>query len=120
MNLRLVLSSGPNIVTAPPSCVRPVHGNVTYEVFGWHPAEGYGQVWLLLPMTLMNLASLAVCAAAMIMGRLKYRYDFEPMDTRALLTARVIEGGTESDEDDDGAISKKVDWGDGVRYREGF
>jgi hypothetical protein len=70
-------------------------------------------------MTLMNLASLAVCIAAITMGRFQYKCDFEPMDTRALLTARVIHENVDSDEED-GGRDKKVDWGDGVKFREAF
>jgi hypothetical protein len=68
MNARLVLSLKPIMATAPASCIRPVHGNLTYEVVGWYPAAGNGQVWLLIPMTFTNLASLAIWIMAMRMG----------------------------------------------------
>jgi hypothetical protein len=104
------------MATAPASCIHPIHGNLTYEVLGWYPAAGNGQVWLLIPMTLMNLAFLIIWIVAMKMGRFQYRCNFEPMDTRAMLTARVINEKVDSNEENDGR-DKKVDWEDGVKFR---
>ncbi|KAJ2921294.1 hypothetical protein H1R20_g15798, partial [Candolleomyces eurysporus] len=53
----------------------------------------------------MNLASLAICVKALKMGRLRYRYDFDPTDTRSLLAAMADSGG-----------SKGADWEDGVKF----
>jgi hypothetical protein len=102
--------------TAPLSCIRPAKGSITYEVFGWHPAPGVSQVGLLVPMTLMNLASLAICVAAMVMGRFKYRSDIEPTSTRSLLAARVVDtNGDDSDEAGQGK-DKTVGWDNRVRF----
>ncbi|RXW15676.1 hypothetical protein EST38_g10179 [Candolleomyces aberdarensis] len=87
---RLFYSISPDF---PDSCQREVNGVITYSVVGWYPATGYAQVGLLIPMTLMNLASLAVCAMALKMGQLRYRYNFDPTDTRSLLAATADRGG---------------------------
>ena len=92
--------------------MRELNGTMTYSVIGWYPAIGYSQVGLLIPMTLMNLVSLAICLMALKMGRLGYRYNFDPTDTRSLLTAMVLNKGARSDRDG----SKEADWEDGVKF----
>ncbi|KAJ2921295.1 hypothetical protein H1R20_g15801, partial [Candolleomyces eurysporus] len=100
MSIRLFYS-----ISLPDSCQRAVNGILTYSVVGWYPATGYAQVGLLIPMTLMNLASLAICATALKMGQLRYRYDFDPTDTRSLLAAMADRGG-----------SKEAGWEDRVKF----
>jgi hypothetical protein len=70
-------------------------------------------------MALTNLASLAIWIAAMRMGRFRYQCNSDPMDTRALLTARVIDEEVDSDEENDGR-EKMVDWGHGVKFPKAF
>lgn len=116
MQTRISLSLKPVIDTAPLSCIRPVNGSITYEVFGWHPAPGASQVGLLVPMTLMNLASLAICVAAMVMGRFKYQSDIEPTNTLSLLNAKVIDtNGGDSDEAGQGKDTT-AGWDKRVRF----
>ncbi|KAJ2912776.1 hypothetical protein MD484_g7639, partial [Candolleomyces efflorescens] len=119
MHSRMLISSRP-YGTIPASCNRTVEGSRTYEVFGWNPGPGAGQVLLLIPMTLMNLASLSIFVAAMIMGRFKYQHsEFQPMDTRALLTAKVAGEDTGSDQH---AVRRgpKGDWEKRVDFLEVF
>jgi hypothetical protein len=62
-------------------------------------------------MTLVNLASLAIFVAAITMGRFGYRRNFRPMDTRSLLTARVVTEDIGGDKDS-GARDRSADWED--------
>ncbi|KAJ2919653.1 hypothetical protein MD484_g768, partial [Candolleomyces efflorescens] len=106
---RLLISSRP-YGTLPPNCNRVVDGSRTFEVFGWDPSVRGGQLLLLIPMTLMNLASLAIFVAAMIMGRFRYQHStLQPMDTRSLLTAKVLSEDSRGGEHG-GRRDPKEDW----------
>jgi hypothetical protein len=64
----------------------------------------------------MNLASLAICVASMVMGRFKYRSDIEPTNTRSVLTAKVVDSnGGDSDEAGQGK-DKTVGWDNRVEF----
>ena len=117
MDTRYLVTSQPLGGLPPSKCKRPISGSLTYEVFGWYPPTNGPQIWLLVPMTLMNLASLAIFLAAIKIGGFGYRRDLRPMDTRYLLTARV---GNEAIEGDKKHWSRvdKVDWEDRVRFLE--
>jgi hypothetical protein len=72
-------------------------------------------------MTLMNLASLAIFVVAMTMGRFGYQHqrDLQPMDTRSLLTARVVNEDTSGGEHRHGK-DKQADWEGRVNFLEAF
>ena len=119
MHSRMLISSRP-YGAIPASCNRTVEGSRTYQVFGWNPAPGASQVLLLIPMTLMNLASLSLFVAAMIMGRFKYQHsELQPMDTRSLLTAKVAGEDTSNDQHA-GRRDPKGDWEKRVEFLEVF
>jgi hypothetical protein len=98
----------------PPTCFREVRGSVDYTVMGWFAHMSYVQVAFLLPMTIINLSTLAILLAAMWMGGLRYKYDFEPTDTRSILGASVGGQGLRGD----GDCTNEVRWGDRVTYQE--
>ncbi|KAJ2912774.1 hypothetical protein MD484_g7644, partial [Candolleomyces efflorescens] len=91
----------------PTTCLRDVTGSVSYSVRGWHinPGDVLTQAGLLVPMTLINLASLVILIKCFVLGRFQYRERvFDMANNISLLTASV------PDED-------RVKWGDKVRYR---
>ncbi|KAJ2913322.1 hypothetical protein MD484_g7099, partial [Candolleomyces efflorescens] len=89
-HMRLLYSLTPN---RPSSCTRPIKGVLIYRTFGWHAAPCIVKMHLLVAGTLMNLVSLAICIAALVKGRFRYRTNIDPTDTRVLLRARVSGGG---------------------------
>jgi hypothetical protein len=89
-HMRLLYSITPN---RPEACTRPITGTLEYETFGWHAEPCIVKLHFLVGATLMNLVSLAICIAAVIKGRFKYRTSLDPTDTRALLKARVSDEG---------------------------
>jgi len=71
--------------TPPPkSCNRDVTGNVTYTVTGW--SVNHRNIYFLLPMTFINLATLILVIIATYLGD-KILYEFDPTDARSLVFA---------------------------------
>ncbi|KAJ2913781.1 hypothetical protein MD484_g6641, partial [Candolleomyces efflorescens] len=101
---RLIYSLGEN---PPQTCLRNITGSVTYSVRGWYISNAWTQAGLLLPMTLINLASLSLLIACFVIGKFQYRYQFDATDNVSLLAARV-----EGHQGRDGGI----EWGNKVRY----
>lgn len=95
MYLRLLHSAAPN---PPPTCIRKVTGNVTYVAIGWESKLQH--VGFLMPMTLLNIASLCIIVVAMVKTvptSSLYRL-MDPMDARRIYEA---EGSPrKSDEDE--------------------
>ncbi|KAJ2919625.1 hypothetical protein MD484_g767, partial [Candolleomyces efflorescens] len=117
MSTRLFVSLNPVFATAPSSCMRPVQGHLTYEVFGWFAAPGASQVGLLIPMTLLNLASLAIYVIAVTMGRFNPRNNQALIDPRSLLAAKVVSTNTDNGElDHRHAKGGRVAWEDRVAF----
>ncbi|RXW24321.1 hypothetical protein EST38_g1511 [Candolleomyces aberdarensis] len=85
---RLVYSLGAN---PPSTCLRDVAGSVSYSVRGWHidSKDSFVQAGLLLPMTLINLASLILLLSCLFIGKFQYKHNFDATDNVSLLTARV-------------------------------
>ncbi|RXW24221.1 hypothetical protein EST38_g1599 [Candolleomyces aberdarensis] len=104
---RLVYSLGGN---PPPTCLRSITGSVTYSVRGWDISDSFTQAGLLLPMTLINLASLSLLLACFVMGKLNYQHAFDATDNIFLLTA-VVKG--EDGKEKRGA-NVEIKWGDRV------
>ncbi len=68
----------------------PAHpGDETYQVVGWFGELAH--IGFLMPMTLINLSSLAIIVAVLLMAGGQAR-DFESTDTRPLLAANAPEG----------------------------
>lgn len=83
---------------------------------GWHinSKDFFAQAGLLLPMTLINLASLILLVSCFFIGKFEYKYSFDATNNVSLLTALVPEKK-------DGHVG----WGNEVRYpqaqpQEGF
>ena len=94
----LIANPGP-----PPSCLRPVNGTLSEEVMGWVARPVH--IAFLLPVTIINLASLVV----IIIAKTKEKrgcYDFDPSDPRPLVLAENIL-----------AKGDPSGWTDGVSYR---
>jgi hypothetical protein len=86
----------------PSSCIRTVNGSLSAEVIGWFAKPVH--IGFLMPMTILNLASLVIVIA---MARAKGDcYGFDPSDPRPLLLAEPSLNETESS-----------GWADGVKYR---
>ncbi|KAJ2919627.1 hypothetical protein MD484_g762, partial [Candolleomyces efflorescens] len=102
---RLVYSIRPD---RPSTCLRDVTGSVSYSVRGWHikPQDFVAQAGLLLPMTLINLASLILLLSCFFIGKSRYRYSIDVTDKVSLLTAFVPQQDKEG----------RVRWGDGVEF----
>ena len=92
-------------VTNPPpsSCIRTVHGSLSAEVTGWFAKPVH--IGFLMPMTILNLASLVVILKAISMAR-RNCCEFDPSDLRPLVIAEHnLDEGEPSG------------WADGVKYR---
>ena len=87
---------------APESCLRTVNGTFSAEVTGWVAKPVH--IGFLLPMTILNLASLIVVLISI--KKAKRSYEFDPIDPRPLLLAMP-----NIDESDDSG------WADRVSYR---
>ena len=87
---------------APASCLRTLNGTFSAEVTGWVAKPVH--IGFLLPMTILNLASLIVVLISI--ARAKRSYEFDPIDPRPLLLAMP-----NPDESDDSG------WADSVSYR---
>ncbi|KAJ2926510.1 hypothetical protein H1R20_g10572, partial [Candolleomyces eurysporus] len=101
---RLIYSIGAD---PPPTCFRDVAGSVSYSVRGWHidSKDFFAQAGLLLPMTLINLASLILLLSCFFIGKFQYKHNFDATDNVSLLTAWVP-----------GAQSGQVRWDSKVQY----
>ena len=53
-------------VTRPSSCDRTVNGTLSYETLGW--SVKFENIWLLLPMTIINLVSFLFLLTSMSIG----------------------------------------------------
>ena len=84
------------------SCLRTVEGSATYAVVGWF--AGVDRAVFLMPMTLINLASLAIMIIVLVMAKGE-AHDFDPAEARELLTAGAPKGQT------------LEQWGDKVVYQ---
>ncbi|KAJ2913317.1 hypothetical protein MD484_g7090, partial [Candolleomyces efflorescens] len=80
-----------NGIAAPEACVRQVGGQVSYAVKGWYIPNPASQAGLLIPMTLINLASFTLLIISFVMGKLKYRFNFDATSSVQLLAAVVPE-----------------------------
>ena len=69
----------------PDSCNRTVTGHGWATFRGW-ARQGADTIGLLMPMTLVNLASLILTLMAMFLGK-KVLYQFDPTDPRSLIFA---------------------------------
>ena len=69
----------------PPSCDRTVEGWTDYAVLGWW--VNFGNVGYLLPMTIINLASLILLLVAMF-RRKKGSFKDDPTDPEVLVAAK--------------------------------
>ena len=88
----------------PPSCNRTLTGGfVEYQTRGW--SVELRNVGFLVPMTILNLASLVIILVAMF-NATDGAYKFDPFDPTALLSAsyKVEEG-------------QPMEWKDPVNYR---
>ena len=83
---RLIETAHNKSQPAPASCRRPVHGNLTYQVVGWH--YNRNTIQALIPPTLINLASFVLLLVAMLIGD-KVLYDMDPTDLRTFLLSPV-------------------------------
>jgi hypothetical protein len=99
--LRLIYSTFPD---RPQSCNRTVTGSVSYIVLGWFATAD--NIGYLMPMTLVNLASLCVLIRAMYHAK-GGGYKYDPLKPNALLAAST-------DVKDPDA---PVEWEDKVKYR---
>ena len=87
----------------PPSCLRPVNGTLSEEVMGWVAKPVH--IAFLLPVTIINLASLVVIVIAKAKEK-RGCYEFDPSDPRPLVLAENIL-----------AKGDPSGWTDGVSYR---
>lgn len=92
--IRLIYSTVEDI---PPSCVRTVEGNATFQVVGW--SAEIEHIGFLMPMTLINLFSLIIIVTVLVMSK-GQAHNFDPTDTRPLLAANAPEGQKPEDWDD--------------------
>ncbi|KAJ2926295.1 hypothetical protein H1R20_g10796, partial [Candolleomyces eurysporus] len=83
---RLIYSIGSN---PPQTCLRDVTGSANYSVRGWFIDDSFTQAGLLLPMTLVNLASFGILLACFFIGKFGYSLSFDMTDNLTLLTASV-------------------------------
>jgi len=90
------------MVDPPASCFRTVNGTFSAEVTGWVAKPVH--IGFLVPMTILNLASLIVVLISI--ARAKRSYKFDPTNPRPLLLAMP-----NLDESDDSG------WADSVSYR---
>ncbi|KAG2024018.1 hypothetical protein CC2G_001619 [Coprinopsis cinerea AmutBmut pab1-1] len=92
---RLVYSTA---VDPPASCLRNVEGAVTYVVIGWYAKLEH--IGFLMPMTLVNLASMCIIIAAIVMtrGSVPSHIVVDPTDPRPMLNAPQPEGEEGDDE----------------------
>jgi hypothetical protein len=79
---------------------------VSYSVRGWFISNTGTQAGLLVPMTLINLASLSLLITCFVIGKFRYKYDFDATDNTFLLAASV-----------DDMEDEEIEWGDKVKYR---
>jgi hypothetical protein len=88
----------------PSSCLRQVNGTLSEEVMGWVAKPVH--IAFLLPVTIINLASLFVILIAKVKEKRRGRYEFDPSDPRPLVLAEhlLAEGDPSG-------------WTDGVSYR---
>ncbi|KAJ2914085.1 hypothetical protein MD484_g6318, partial [Candolleomyces efflorescens] len=100
---RLIYSIGSN---PPQNCLRTVTGPASYSVRGW-VVDSF-KAGFLLPMTLINLASLLLLLVCLFIGKLKYRLGFDMMDNLTLLTANVAVP--------EGRIQGEIAWSDSVTF----
>ena len=84
------------------SCLRTVNGTFSAEVTGWVAKPVH--IGFLMPMTILNLASLIIVLISI--ARAKRSYEFDPTNPRPLLLAKP-----NLDESDDSG------WADSVSYR---
>ena len=102
----------------PSTCLRDVTGSVSYSVRGWHinRKDFFTQAAFLLPMTLINLASLILLLTCFYIGRFQYQCTFDATNNVSLLTAQVVvnDGGEGRQVKPVGA--DEVKWGDEVQY----
>jgi hypothetical protein len=101
---RLIYST---VLDPPDSCVRPVTGTVNYMVMGW--SVNYESIGFLIPMTIVNLASLVVLIMAMISAR-RGGNVFDPLKPGALLLMAAIHHGEEEQSD-------PTEWEHTVKFR---
>jgi hypothetical protein len=92
----------------PPACLRQVGGPVSYAVRGWYIQDAATQAGLLIPMTLINLASFSLLIACFVIGKFKYKYNFDATDNISLLTA--LTGGVTR------GTPGEVEWRSKVEY----
>lgn len=75
---------------------------------GWYIQDAATQAGLLIPMTLINLASFTLLIACFVLGKFKYRYNFDATDNIALLAAIVPE--------EDRPKPGEIEWRNKVNY----
>ena len=90
------------MVDPPASCLRTMNGIFSAEVIGWVAKPVH--IGFLVPMTILNLASLIIVLISI--ARAKRSYGFDPTNPRLLLLAMP-----NLDESDDSG------WADSVSYR---
>jgi hypothetical protein len=86
----------------PPSCTRKLTGLVDYQILGWFVESM--NVRFLVPMTILNLASLVIILVAMFNAKAG-GYKFDHFDPNELLSASYEVG--------DG---QPMEWEDQVKY----
>ena len=74
-------------VTRPSSCDRTVNGTLSYETIGW--SVKFENIWLLLPMTIINLVSFLLLLTSMSIGELGDN-KVDPTDPRQLIYSTYI------------------------------
>jgi hypothetical protein len=72
--IRLLYST--NTTAAPPTCLRTIDGSVDYQVIGWFVDSDNG--YLLIPLTIFNVTSLLMLIGAMLIGKEKKLFGFDP------------------------------------------
>ena len=101
--VRFLYSVNPTTTQPPASCIRTVNGTMSAEVTGWVARPVH--IAFLMPMTILNLASLIVMSISMVRVK-RSGHESDPTDPRSLVLA-------ESHLDE----SEPSGWGDGVSYR---
>ncbi|KAF8872658.1 hypothetical protein CPB84DRAFT_1691252, partial [Gymnopilus junonius] len=92
--VRLIYSTLPN---PPSSCTREVTGTLSYQVIGWSVRPAH--IGFLMPMTVVNLASLVILLTAMSMARSGVE-TYDPTDPRVLMNDVTVRRNTTQEADE--------------------
>ena len=107
------------VLNPPDSCVRPVTGTVNYMAMGW--SVNYESVGFLIPMTIVNLASLAVLIVAMRVSAKSGGSTFNPLKPGALLLLTTVHHDgdeKEKEEEKEKEVPSNVnEWEHTVKFR---